>query len=525
MSTQRQAPVVAIVGRPNVGKSAVFNRLAGRRISIVHNQAGVTRDRILAPAGSVKTPLMIMDTGGIGESLDDGFGAQVEVEAEIAMEEADVILFVVDGKMGRTPVDEFLAERLRRKNVEVVLAVNKTDGPEHEGAIGEFTPLGFEQTMTISATTGRGFDVLRRWLEERFPAGFDPDAEQRERPLRLAIIGRPNVGKSSLVNAVLDQKRTIVSETAGTTRDSIEIPFTQNQRDYILVDTAGMRRRTKIDDTVESFSFQKARDAVKRADVVMLVVDAAAGATMQERKIAQFMLDEHKPCVLVYNKYDLYHPDAPQKARLEELTETAREEFFFMTYAPVIAVSAKQGQFVSKIFHTIEEVRTAALNRPGTGHLNRVIHEAIERTPPPAIKGKRLKLLYATFEKPEETALLSAPNVVCFVNYTHLITETYLRYLENQIRTAYPMEGLPIRFDMRERRRNDIPALREKRTPAAARAKSQAARAESKKPSSGPPKKAAKKAAAAPNNARKPASKNAKKAPAKKAARSSQPRR
>lgn len=465
-----RTPVLAIIGRPNVGKSAVFNRLAGKRLSIVHDMPGVTRDRIAAPASTVKTPLTVLDTGGIGEPLDDGFAAQVEVEADIAMEEADLILFVVDAKTGLTSVDEFLAERLRKKKAPVVLGVNKVDGREHESISADFAGLGFGSVFTLSATTGRGFGELRAFLAETFPAPSEEElAEEKAEPLKIAIIGRPNVGKSSLVNAVLNDQRAIVSSTAGTTRDAIDVPFEKEGRPYVLIDTAGLRRRAKVDSLVEVFSVQRAKDSVRRADVCALVIDCGEGVTMQERKIAQFMLETHRPCVIVANKFDLYHPDQKFRDRIEELDETLRREFFFMPYAPIVAVSAKDRQYLGKIFSTIEGIREAAATIPGTGVLNRLIHDAIERTPPPAIKGRRLKLLYSTLGRPEESRVVTAPTVVTFVNHAELMSEPYQRYLEGQIRAEYPFEGLPLRFEVRERRREEKPG------PAARRAAQKAA--------------------------------------------------
>jgi GTPase len=449
-------PVLAIVGRPNVGKSAVFNRLAGRRVSIVHDQPGVTRDRVAASAGTLRAPLTLLDTGGIGETLDDGFSGQVDVEADIAMEEADLILFVVDAKTGVTPVDEALADRLRRKKAPVILGVNKVDGREHESIVSDFLGLGIAEVFTLSATTGRGFGPLREALEARFPAPAAGETPAAER-LKVAIIGRPNVGKSSLVNAILNDRRTIVSSTAGTTRDAIDVPFEKDGQPYILIDTAGLRRRTSVDSLVEVFSVQRAKESVRRADVVALVIDAAEGVASQERKIAAFMLDEHKPCILVANKFDLYHPTAKFNARFEELRETLRREFFFMPYAPIIAVSARDRQYLGKVFSTIEKIRAASDATPGTGVLNRLLAEAIERTPPPAIKGRRLKLLYATLARPPEPRTVVAPTIVCFVNYTELMTDPYQRYLEAQIRAHFPFHGLPLRFDIRERRREEQP--------------------------------------------------------------------
>ncbi len=481
-------PVLAIVGRPNVGKSAVFNRLAGKRISIVHDMPGVTRDRLAAPATTVKTPLTVLDTGGIGETLDDGFAAQVEVEADIAMEEADLILFVVDGKTGLTPVDHALADRLRKKKAPVVLAVNKVDGLEHQAVAADFMKLGFPDVLTTSATTGRGFGDLRRLLEERFPAPVaDAGEEEKETvpPVRIALIGRPNVGKSSLVNAILNDRRAIVSATAGTTRDAIDVPFAKDGRPYVLIDTAGLRRRAKVDSLVEVFSVERAKDSVRRADVCALVVDAGEGVTMQERKIAQFMLEVHRPCIIVVNKFDLYHPDAKFADRWEELEETVRREFFFLPYAPIVAVSATERQYLGKVFFTIEKIRAAAAERPGTGVLNRLISEAISHTPPPALKGRRLKLLYATFARTPEDQVIAAPTVVCFVNYRELLTDTYQRFLEGRIREEFPFEGLPLRFEIRERRREEKPgpaAQRAARNQASTSAKPAAIRRKSSSP-------------------------------------------
>ena len=481
---KKRAPVLAIVGRPNVGKSAVFNRLAGRRISIVHDMPGVTRDRVAAAAETVKVPLTLLDTGGIGETLDDGFLAQVEMEADIAMEEADLILFVVDAKMGQTPVDLALAEQLRRKKAPVVLGVNKVDGREKEAVVADFMNMGFERVLALSATTGLGFAQLKRLLEEEFPAPDEAEAEGYEpvEPLKIAIIGRPNVGKSSLVNAILNDQRAIVSSTAGTTRDAIDVPFEKDGEPYVLIDTAGLRRRTKVDHIVEAFSVGRAKDSIRRADVCALVIDAGEGVTMQERKIAQFMLGEHKPCVIVANKFDLYHPDAKYRDRIEELQETVRREFFFMPYAKIEAVSAKERDHLGRIFAAVSRIRAAAAEMPGTGVLNRLIQQAIDETPPPAIKGRRLKLLYATLGKPEREQVVHPPTVVCFVNYKELMTETYMRYLEGRIRAEYPFEGLPLRFEVRERRREEKPG------PAARRAAKREGKAPPKK-KAGPAKK------------------------------------
>ena len=267
---------------------------------------------------------------------------------------------------------------------------------------------------------------------------------------------------------MLNDQRTIVSSVAGTTRDAIDIPFEKEGRPYLLIDTAGLRRRTKIDSLVEVFSVQRAKDSVRRADVCALVIDAGEGVTMQERKIAQFMLEAHKPCVLIANKFDLYHPDAKFHDRVEELEETLRREFFFMPYAPIVAVSAKNREHLGRVFATIEKIREASETMPGTGVLNRLIHDAIERTLPPAIKGKRLKLLYSTLQRPDPPQVVTAPTIVTFVNYADLMSDSYQRYLEAQIREEFPFAGLPLRFEVRERRREEKPG------PAARRASKKA---------------------------------------------------
>lgn len=326
---------MAIVGRPNVGKSAIFNRLARRRIAIVHDMPGVTRDRITAPARTGgKRPFSVIDTGGIGASLDDGFAAQVETEVDIAVATADLILFVVDGMEGITIIDESLAKQLRRANRPVVLLVNKIDHEKHEGAELEFARLGFAETQATSAEHGRGFDALEKCLD-RILDTLPPPRQQllkpTKDPIKVAIVGRPNVGKSSLINAILGAHRTIVSDVAGTTRDAIDVPFELGGKDYLLIDTAGIRKRTKRDSSVEVFSVMRSERSIRRADLCALVVDGAAGVSSQDRRIARMILEEKKPCVIVANKFDLYHPDGPRKERLEQLTEDIRRELFFFT--------------------------------------------------------------------------------------------------------------------------------------------------------------------------------------------------
>lgn len=455
----RNQRIVAIVGRPNVGKSALFNRLAGHRIAIVHDMPGVTRDRLMAPLKGAAFPVNVMDTGGIGAKLDDDFAGMVRAEAEIAIAAADVILFVVDALHGIHPVDQSVAQILRKQGKPVILGVNKADDPKHDNNASDFMRLGFKSVCAFSSTHGRGIDRLVQTIEKTLgppEEPVDPDAEEfnphtDSQTIRVAIVGRPNVGKSSLFNAILESDRSIVSTVAGTTRDSIDSFYNHRGHPYLLIDTAGIRKSGKVDTDVEAFSVARAEKSIRRADITALVIDASRGVTAQERKIAGTILDENKPCIIVANKFDLYHPDGQMKARLDELEEHVRRELFFLHYAPLVAVSAKNKDRLGKIFGGIDRVREASDSALGTGAFNRLLQDAIQRTPPPAIKGKRFKLFYATLARDEKPRPISAPRVVLFVNHRELMTPTYTRYLENTVREKMRYTGLPIRFDVRER--------------------------------------------------------------------------
>jgi GTP-binding protein len=467
--TPHNSRVVAIVGRPNVGKSALFNRLAGHRIAIVHDMPGVTRDRLSAPVKDSTFPIQIIDTGGIGATLGDGFADQVKAEAIIAVESADLILFVVDALEGRHVIDDTVAAILRKQNKPVVLGINKSDDAKHDRMMADFSRMGFKNVVSFSATHGRGIEKLLRTMEENLiPPPAEVEGEEGEgkplgEPIRMAIIGRPNVGKSSLFNAILGEERAIVSEVAGTTRDSVDSLYQRGEHYFQLIDTAGIRKQARVDTVVESFSVARAESSIRRADLVALVFDCSRGITAQERKIAGTILEENKPCILVGNKYDLWHPDAQQKARLEELEEYARRELYFLHYAPLVAVSAKGGQFLNKVFGAIERVKKSSADSLSTGALNRVLQDAIARTPPPHIKGKRFKLLYATLTRDINPRPIIAPRVVLFVNHRELLHETYLRFLENEIRRHTPYEGLPIKFDIRERVKQTVSERKEGR--------------------------------------------------------------
>ena len=454
-------PTVAIVGRPNVGKSALFNRLAGRRIAIVHDQPGVTRDRIAAPCKTTKTPCTLLDTGGIGGHIEDGFAAQVEIEAAIAMESADLILFVVDAQAGLTPVDQALGQRLRKAKPPVLLVINKVDHEKHENAFADFARLGLGQGLGVSAEHGRNF----HHLADRIDSALAPLAAELESAdnvaaetgIKLAIVGKPNAGKSSLVNAILEDNRAIVSEIAGTTRDAIDLPCAIAGERFTLIDTAGLRPRTRRDSSVEIFSAMRSEKAIRRADLCVLVVDLAAGISAQDRKIAQVIVEEKKPCVIVLNKFDLWHPDAARRERLEEATEHVRRELFFVDYAPFVAVSAKNRQGVDRVLKEVLKIRDSARKVPTTGVLNRALHQAFEVNPPAAHKrhNRRLKLYYATAAVDPGYSTIPVPTFVLFVNDKRLAHESYVQYLQNRLRENFPSPGVPVVFSIRSRTRLD----------------------------------------------------------------------
>ncbi len=445
---------VAIVGRPNVGKSALFNRLAGRRISIVHDQPGVTRDRIAGECELASPPFTMIDTGGIGSNPDDTFGPAIEQEADIAMESAELILFMVDAQDGLTPVDQALAEYLRKADKPVFLLTNKVDEESHRVLADEFAALGFERLFPISAAHNRGIGHLAEQVAAALPEP-DPEAQRAKlkTPIKIAVVGRPNVGKSSLVNALLEDERTIVSDVAGTTRDAVDVPFSHGGMDYIFTDTAGLRSRNKQDSTVEIFSGMRSKSSIRRSDLCALVIDAAQGGTSQDRKIAGMIGEAGKPCLVVVNKFDLYHPDAPKSDRLAALQEEVSEQLFFLPYAPVVAASAKTGESVRRLFFGVEQIRKAAWEALGTGELNRLLQTAIATKPPPSGKGGgRFKLLYATMAKVQhEDRPIPVADFILFCNKASLMPQSYERYLEHQIRAACPYTGIPIRFVYRER--------------------------------------------------------------------------
>jgi GTP-binding protein len=441
--------IAAIVGRPNVGKSALFNRLAGRKISIVHDQPGVTRDRIVAECTLGAHPFTIIDTGGIGGDVDASFAEQVRVEADLALEAAEVILFVVDGKDGLTPVDSELARRLRRAAKPVILVVNKVDADKHRDFDAEFSRLGFERSIRVSAEHGRNIGELVEITESLLPPPV-PDAPRPRHPVKLAIVGRPNVGKSSMVNAILQDSRTMVSPISGTTRDAVDVPYERGGQPYILIDTAGIRPRGKVDNSVEVFSVMRSEKGIRRADLCVLVIDATMGVTAQDKKIAGQIQEARKPCVVAVNKWDLVEIEGDRKEFLHEFMQGIRAELFFLDYAPVILVSAKTGDNMMRLFRTIEEVRHCSGKRITTGPLNRLMQAVLSANPPPIRSGRRFKILYATQLEPPGDPI-PAPHFVLFVNSAEILAPAYRKYLEARLREESAFTGLPIIIDLRGR--------------------------------------------------------------------------
>src|SRR5205085_9197092 len=394
-------PNVAIVGRPNVGKSALFNRLVGRKIAIVHDQPGITRDRISGICTRGERPCTLWDTGGMAvpQSRDE-LSAQVRRAAEEALSESDVLLFVVDAKDGLSPIDQELARVLRKSQKAVFLVINKIDTEKHEPLAAEFDSLGFEPSFAISAEHDRGISDLLGAIEQLLPSPVVPgdikhQTSNLEPPLAIAIVGRPNVGKSSLINSIVRGNRAIVSELPGTTRDAVDILYERNGRKFVFIDTAGMRRRGKHSSSVEVFSVMRAERSIRRADLCVLIVDLTSGVTAQDKRIAGLIQEARKAGLVVLNKWDLVKPKRGERQKIRELADEARERIFFLGYAPVVIASASTGENVNRLFDLIGRIEAASSKRIGTGVLNRLMRAAFAATPPPMVKGKRLKLFYA----------------------------------------------------------------------------------------------------------------------------------
>ena len=444
MNGQAKLPNVAIIGRPNVGKSALFNRLVGRKIAIVHDQPGITRDRISAICERGARPFTVWDTGGIFGAGEVELTGQVRNAVEEALRESDLLLFVVDAKDGLTPVDEELARMLRKSQKPVLLTINKIDHDKHEPLAADFDSLGFNKNVSISAEHNRGIGELVDLINQLLP-------EISEQPISMAIIGRANVGKSSFINAILQSERAIVSELPGTTRDSVDIAYQRDGRQFRFIDTAGMRRRGKVSSSVEVFSVMRAERSIQRADLCVLIVDLTSGVTAQDKRIAGLIQEARTGALIVLNKWDLVKPRRGARETIRELADEARERIFFLDYAPVVIASARTGENVERLFGMIDKIERASKTRIGTGVLNRLMRAAIAANPPPMVKGKRLKLLYATQSGGSTNRPLPPPEFVLFVNDRRLLARTYARYLEAQIREHAPYPGLPIILTLRPR--------------------------------------------------------------------------
>ncbi len=434
-------PLVAIVGRPNVGKSMLFNKLTGKRLSIVEDTPGVTRDRLYAQAEWRGRTFDLVDTGGIEPGTDNQILSFMREQAEIAIAAATVIVFVCDIRTGMTAADQEVAGMLQRSRKPVVLAVNKMDSTGHTNPdIYEFYNLGLGDPYPVSAVHGHGTGDLLDACFAYFPPEHEEEAE--DDVIKVAIIGKPNVGKSSLVNRILGQERVIVSDVAGTTRDAVDSYFEKGGQKYLIIDTAGMRKKSKVDDRVEKFSVLRATMAIERSDVCLILIDAQEGVTEQDTKVAGLAHDAGKACVIVVNKWDAIEKDGKTMQRMEE---DVRRDLSYMTYAPVLFLSALTGQRVDRLFGLIDSVVNQAAMRIPTGVLNQVLADAQARVQPPTDKGKRLKIYYMT------QIGVKPPHFVIFCNDAQLFHFSYRRYLENQIRATFGLTGTPIRITIRQK--------------------------------------------------------------------------
>jgi GTPase len=466
MSGSTKMPGVAIIGRPNVGKSALFNRLIGRRIAIVHDQPGITRDRLSAVCTRGAQPFNLWDTGGVFGAGESQLIAEVRRAAEGALRESDLLLFVVDAKDGLTPIDQELARSLRKSGKPVLLVINKIDNEKHEPLASDFDSLGFAISLSISAEHNLGVSELLEKIDQLLPspsAASEIDAQTLEsqqeesariadiKPLAIAIIGRPNVGKSSLINSIIQSERAIVSELPGTTRDAIDIVYEHGEQRFLFIDTAGIRRRGQHSSSVEVFSVMRAERSIRRADLCILIVDLTSGVTAQDKRIAGLIQKAGKAAMVVLNKWDLIKPKRGEKQAIKQLADETRSRLFFLDYAPVLIASARTGENIGKLFGFIEKVRRASHARIGTGVLNRLLRSAFAANPPPMRRGKRLKLFYAAQAGGKRDRQVDPPEFVLFVNDPRLLTEQYGRYLEARIREAQSYAGLPVTVTLRPR--------------------------------------------------------------------------
>jgi GTPase len=423
--------VVAIVGRPNTGKSTLFNRLIGERLSIVEDTPGVTRDRIYGIATWLTKQLRIIDTGGI-QLLDQPFQKEIKMQVEIAIDEADVIVFVTNGREGLTSDDQYISRMLQKSKKQVILAVNKIDDVSFQDAQYEFYSLGFEDCVIVSSAHGIGVGDLLDAIISKLGKRNIPSYEGM---LKFSVIGRPNVGKSSLVNALLNQERVIVSEIEGTTRDAIDTPFIKDDKNYVVIDTAGIRKRGKVYENVEKYSVLRAMSAIERSDVVLFLIDGITGIREQDKHVAGYAHEAGKPIIIVYNKWDAVEKD---EHTINTVTQTIRKEFLYLSYAPIMFVSALTKQRIHTLIPKIEEVYENSTRRITTSVLNEVILDAQAITPAPTHNGKRLKIYYSS------QVAVAPPTFILFVNEPELMHFSYRRHIENRLREAFDFDGTPI---------------------------------------------------------------------------------
>ncbi|MDO4288583.1 MAG: ribosome biogenesis GTPase Der [Eubacterium sp.] len=434
-------PVVAVVGRPNVGKSTLFNKLIGERIAIVEDTPGVTRDRIIADAEWQNHHFTLIDTGGIEPHTKDDILRQMRVQAEVAIDMADLIILLVDGREGMTASDLEVANMIRRHNKNVLLTVNKVDSRQLEDNVYEFYNLGIGEPMAISAEQGLGLGDFLDAVIDRVKKVYDEE-EQSDESLKVAVIGKPNAGKSTLINKMVGQERLIVSNVPGTTRDAIDTEVRYDGQAYTLIDTAGLRKKKKIYEDIERYSIVRAIAAVDRSDVTLILIDGEKGVTEQDMKIAGIAHNRFKPSIIIVNKWDAVEKD---DKTMNKMKKEIRSALSFLDYAPILFISAKTGQRVHKIYETIQYVKAQSEKRITTGKMNEALTQFIMMKQPPSKSGRRLKIFYLS------QVGIKPPTFVCFVNDATLMHFSYQRYLENQIRETFDFAGTPIRFFVRER--------------------------------------------------------------------------
>lgn len=438
-------PVVTIVGRPNVGKSTLFNRIAGKRISITEDTPGVTRDRIYAECEWLDKHFTLIDTGGIEPNTTDTIFSQMRIQAEIAIDMADVVLFMVDGKEGVTAADMEVAHMLRKAKKETILVVNKMDKFVNDNNVYEFYNLGIGEPISVSSSEALGIGDLLDEVINKFDESLDMDDDDDS--IKIAVIGKPNAGKSSIINRIIGENRVIVSDIPGTTRDAIDTRFEADGNKYTLIDTAGIRKKSKVSESVEKYSVLRAFTAVERADICILVIDADKGVTEQDVRIAGYSHDSNKGMIIVINKWDLIEKN---NNTFKEFQEEVRKSLAYATYAPIMTVSALTGQRVNKILDEVNEVYSFRNLRVSTGVLNDIITEAVLMNQPRMVKGKRLKLYYGT------QVAVNPPKFLIFVNDSSIVHFSYERYMENKIRESFEYKGTPIVIEFRSKNEKNL---------------------------------------------------------------------